>query len=443
MKCEEVRDELIAYLKGELSAEFGKEVDEHLARCHGCQRELETARRVLADTQMADEVWVIKMANEIIVKGIDSGASDIHLDPVKDGMEIRYRIDGVLQPDRTLSKKEQDAVTARIRFIADLPLTETQVPQDGRIPVRRDGKDYDVRVSVVPSIFGLKVVMRILDQTITMLGLEKLGLLPEQIEMVKNLLHQPNGMIVVTGPTGSGKTTTLYSMLLEIIAITHAGISIMTIEDPVEYQLKGVQQTQVHVKAGLTFASALRSFLRQDPDVIMAGEIRYLEAAEIALEVALTGHVLLTTLHAADAPSAVARMLDMGLESYLVGQSLSGVIAQRLVRKICPDCREEYTPSDEALDFLGLKNQVGKAKFYRGKGCEMCRGTGYRGRTAIFEVIEIDRELGRMISDNKDADAIGKRAGEKGFVTMDGVARQKVLEGITTAEEAHRVLERR
>lgn len=440
MKCEEVRDELIAYVKGELSAELDREVDEHLARCQGCQRELETARRVLSQTQMADEASVIRMANEIIVKGIESGASDIHLDPVKDGMEIRYRIDGVLQPDKTLSQKEQEAVTARVRMMADLPLTESQVPQDGRIPVRRDGRDYDFRVSVVPSIFGLKIAMRILDKTVVMLGLEKLGFLPEQLEMVKNLVHQPNGMIVVTGPTGSGKTTTLYSMLVEII---DPGISIMTVEDPVEYQLKGVQQTQVHVKAGLTFAAALRSFLRQDPDVLMSGEIRDRESAEVALQAAVTGHLVLTTLHTVDAPSAAVRMVEIGLEPFLVGQSLQGVIAQRLVRKVCPDCREEYAPSIEALDFLGLRHMVGKTQFYRGKGCETCRGTGYRGRTAIFEVMQIDRELGRMISDGKDADALAKRASEKGFVTMSEVARQKVLEGIITAEEAHRVLERR
>lgn len=440
MKCEEIRDELIAYVKGELSVELGAEIDEHLARCHGCQRELETARRVLAQTETANEASVIRMANEIIMKGIEAGASDIHLDPVKGGMEIRYRIDGVLQPDKMLSQKEQEAVTARIRMIADLPLTENQVPQDGRIPVRRDGRDYDVRVSIVPSIFGLKIAMRILDQTITMLGLEKLGFLPEQLEMVRNLSHQPNGMIVVTGPSGSGKTTTLYSMLVEII---DPGISIVTVEDPVEYQLQGVQQTQVHVKAGLTFASALRSFLRQDPDVIMVGQIRCLETGEIAMEAAVTGHLVLSALHTQDAPSAPIRMVDMGMESYLVGQTLIAVIAQRLVRKVCQDCREEYTPSSEALDFLGLRNQAGNARFYHGRGCETCRGTGYRGRTALVEVLEIDRELGRMISDGKDADALAKRASEKGFVTMSEVARKKVLEGITTAEEAHRVLERR
>lgn len=440
MKCEEIRDEMIAYLKGELDDDRKREIDEHLCRCQGCSRELETAQRVLQQTQVASEASVVKLTNDIIIKGVESGASDIHLDPAQGGMEIRYRIDGVLQSDRTLSEKEQDAVTARIRMIADLPLTVIGIPQDGRISIKREGKEYDLRVSIVPSVFGLKIVMRILEQTVTMLGLEKLGFLPEQMETVKNLVHQPNGMIVVTGPTGSGKTTTLYSMLLEI---RDPGISIMTVEDPVEYLLKGVQQTQVNVKTGLTFAAALRSFLRQDPDVLMSGEIRDLESGQIALAAAVTGHLVLTAIHPTDAAAGAVRMVEIGMEPYLVGQSLIAAIAQRLVRKVCPDCREEYTPSEESLDFLGLKNQVGKAKFYRGAGCETCRGAGFRGRTAIFEVMQIDRELGRMISDKKDADAILARAVKKGFVTMAEVARQKVLEGIITAEEAHRVLERR
>lgn len=440
MKCEEVRDEMIAYLKGEVDEKRKKEIDEHLARCQGCSRELEMSKRVLFQTQAANESSVVEMADGIMKDAILKGASDIHIEPTQDGADIRFRIDGVLYPIRQLSVQERDALVGRIKLTGGMSIVENRLPQNGRFFTNAGDVEHDLRVSIMPFVFGEKIVMRILSRETPLLGLDKLGFLPEQMEMVKNLVHQPNGMIVVTGPTGSGKTTTLYSMLLEI---RDPAISIMTVEDPVEYLLKGVQQAQVNVKAGLTFAAALRSFLRQDPDVIMVGEIRDLETGEVALAAAVTGHLVMTAIHPADAPSAAVRMVDVGMESFLVGQSLIAAIAQRLVRKVCPDCREEYTPADEALDFLGLKNQVGKAKFYRGKGCETCRGTGSRGRTAIFEVMEIDRELGRMISDRKDADAIGKRAGEKGFVTMDAVARQKVLEGITTAEEAHRVLERR
>jgi len=437
MKCEEVRDEMIAYLKGELDEERRKEIDEHLARCHGCQRELELSQRVLFQTQAANEPSVVDMADSIIKDAVEKNASDVHIEPTQDGADIRFRIDGVLYPVGQLSVQERDALIARIKLTGGMSIMENRLPQDGRLSTKVNDIEYDLRVSITPLVFGEKMAMRILSKATLLLGLDKLGFLPEQMEMVKNLVHQPPGMVVVTGPTGAGKTTTLYSMLLEI---RNPALNIMTIEDPVEYLLKGVQQAQVNVKAGLTFAVALRSFMRQDPDVIMLGQIRDLETGEVALAAAVTGHLVLTALHTVDAPSAAVRMVDVGLEPFLVGQSLLGVIAQRLVRKVCPDCREEYTPSDESLDFLGLKNQVGKAKFYRGAGCEVCRDTGVRARTGIFEVLVIDRELGRMIADRSDADAIRKRAVEKGFITMAEVARKKVMEGITTAEEAYRVL---
>lgn len=437
MKCEEVRDEMIAYLKAELDEEQKKEIDEHLARCQGCSRELEMSKRVLFQTQAANESSVVEMADSIIKDAVEKKASDIHIEPTQDGADIRFRIDGVLYPIGKLSAQERDALIARIKLVGGMSIVENRLPQDGRFIIRVNDVDHDMRVSIMPFALGEKVVMRILSRAVPLLGLEKLGLLPEQMEMIRNLVHQPAGMITVTGPTGAGKTTTLYSMLLDIRS---PDINIMTIEDPVEYLIKGVQQAQVNVKAGLTFAVALRSFMRQDPDVIMLGEIRDRETAEVALAAAVTGHLVLTVLHTTDAPSAAIRMVDVGLEPYLVGQSLLGVIAQRLVRKVCPDCREEYTPSDEALEYLGLKNQVGKTKFYRGAGCEECRGAGVRGRTGVFEVLTIDRELGRMIAEGSDADAILKRAVEKGFTTMAEVARRKVLEGITTAEEAYRVL---
>ncbi len=440
MKCEEVRDEMIAYLKGELSAEFGREIDEHLARCHGCQRELETARRILADTQAADDASVIRLANDIIVKGIDGGASDIHLDPAPDGAEIRYRIDGVLQADRTLSKQEREAVTARIRLMADLSLTENRIPQDGRIPVKRDGRTYDVRVSVVPSIYGPKVVMRILDRGVPLLGLDKMCFSDDQLAVVKDLLRRPNGIIVCTGPTGSGKTTLMYSMIMEL---TNPGISIVSIEDPVEYQLPGVQQTQVDVRAGLTFASAVRAYLRQDPNVLMIGEVRDQESMVLASEAARTGHLVLTQMHSGDATSVPQQMTAFGVDPWIVGQNLTAVIAARLVRKICPECREEYTPSPEALEFLGLQDAAGNTKFYRGAGCDKCKASsGYRGRDQLHEVLVINRELSRMIAGGQvDPDALFRRAVADGFRSLVDDARRKVLAGVTTAEEALRVLE--
>ncbi len=439
MKCEEIRDELIAYLKGELSAEFGKEVDEHLARCHGCQRELETARRVLADTQAADEVWVIKMANEIIMKGIESGASDIHFDPTADGMDIRYRIDGVLRPDRTLSKKEQDAVTARVRMMAEVSLTENRIAQDGRLPVRRDGKEYDLRVSIVPSIYGLKMVLRIFDRGTPLLGLDKMCFSDEQLETVRELVRRPNGIIVCTGPAGSGKTTLMYSMILEL---PRSDISIVSVEDPVEYQLRGIQQTQVNPRAGLTFASAVRAYLRQDPDVLMIGEVRDYESMVLASEAAHTGHLVLTQTSVGNATSIPQHMAAFGVDPWIIGQNLIGVVAARLARMVCPDCREEYTPSEEALRFLGLHGLEGNAKFQRGKGCETCKGSGFRGRSQLHEVLIIDRDLSRMIASGQvDPDVLLAQAVADGFKTMVDDARQRVLEGITTAEEAHRILE--
>ena len=436
MKCEEVRDEMIAYLKGELDEERKKEVDEHLARCKGCQQELEMSQKVLFQTQAANESSIVEMADSIIQDAINANASDIHIDPTDEGTDVRYRVDGVLHCVKQLPAETCDALVARFKIMDGIPIVKSGMPQDGRSTVRMNGRDYDLRVSIMPFIRGEKVVVRILDKRTPLLGLDKLGFLPEQLELVKSLLHQPNGEIIIAGPTGSGKTTTLYSMLLDI---KNPAINIMAIEDPVEFTLSGIQQAQVYSKTGLTFAAAIRAFLRQDPDIIMVGEIRDMETALLAAHASMTGHLVLSALNERDAVSVPKRMIHLGLEPWLVGTSLIGVIAQLLVRETCRDCREEYTPDNEALEFLGLKNQVGKVKFYRGAGCEKCKSTGVRGRTGIFEVLEIDRELGRMISDRKDADAILKCAVQKGFVTMAEVARRKVLEGITTAEEAYRV----
>ncbi len=438
MKCEEVRDEMIAYLKGELDEERRKEIEEHLARCQGCRRELEMSQRVLHQTQAANEPSVVRTVNEIVTDAIDAGASDIHIDPTRGGAEVRLRIDGVLHTRKQLSAQEHNAVVGRVKMMSEIPVAVPAVPQDGRVVVRREDVDYELRMSVMPFALGEKVVMRILSRGRPLLGLDKIGFLPEQLELVKSLIHQPCGMLIVAGPTGSGKTTTLYSMIEDL---KNPQISVTTIEDPVELLLDGVEQAQVNPRAGLTFAAAIRAFLRQDPDVIMVGEMRDLETAELCMQASMTGHLVLGTLHTRDAVSVPRRLVDMGVEPWLVGTNLIGIAAQRLLRKVCPDCRQEYTPSGEGLEYLGLQDQVGKAKFYHGAGCENCRNTGYRNRTAVHEVLAMDQELARIISEGQtDPHAILGHALPKRFVRMNESARKIVLDGITTAEEAYRVL---
>lgn len=438
MKCEEVRDEMIAYLKGELDEERKNEIDEHLARCEGCRRELEVSRRVLFQTQAANEASIVKMVDGLIEEAVYASASDIHVDPTREGADVRLRIDGVLHPVKQLSAQERDAVVARIKIMAGASISENRLPQDGRVPFKVGDREYDLRLSTMPFLLGEKVVMRILDRGTPMLGLEKLGFLPEHLEAARALLHLPCGVVISTGPTGSGKTTLLYSMILELIK---PEINIMTIEDPIEYEINGIEQAQVNARIGLTTATALRTFMRQDPDVIGIGEMHDLETMEVAAHAAMTGHLILSQMLPPDAASVPQRLVSCGVEPWIVGSTLAGVIACRLVRRICPDCREEYTPAKEALDYLGLQNQVGKVKFYHGKGCEKCNGTGHRNRAQLHEVLTIDRGLSSMISSGQaDADAVFKYAVSKGFITMAEDARRKVLDSITTAEEAYRVL---
>ena len=438
MKCEEVRDEMIACLKGEVHGLRKKQIEEHLARCHGCGRELDVARRMLAQTQAANEASVVKMVDDMIAEAVRGGASDIHIDPTREGADVRYRIDGVLCPVRSLSPGERDAVTARIKIMADRPVSETRQPQDGRIPFKVGDKEYDMRLATMPFLLGEKLVMRILDRGVPLLGLEKMGFLPEQLEAVRALVHQPCGLVISTGPTGSGKTTLLYSMLMELIS---PKLNIMTIENPIEYEIRGIQQAQVNEREGLTAAAALRVFMRQDPDVIMVGELHDPESIEIATYAAMTGHLVLTQLQPPDAASVPQRLVSCGVDPWIVGETLTGVIACRLVRNVCAECREEYTPDAEALEFLGLKDKVGKAKFYRGKGCDACKGTGYRGRTQLHEVLTVDKGLRALIGTGQtDSDAIFKYAASKGHISIAEDARRKVLDGITTAEEVTRVL---
>ncbi|MEQ1935940.1 MAG: ATPase, T2SS/T4P/T4SS family, partial [Fimbriimonadaceae bacterium] len=336
--------------------------------------------------QMAEQAPIIRLANALIQQAILDRASDIHVEPQERSTRIRYRIDGVLMEAMTVPKNLTAALLSRVKIMADMNIAERRIPQDGRIEVRNTGKDYDLRVSSIPCPYGEKIVMRILDKSSIMIGLEKLGFTDENQLKIEEITNQPNGMFLCTGPTGSGKTTTQYSVLNRLNTI---GVNIITVEDPIEYQLNGIAQVQVNRKAGLTFATGLRAFLRQDPDIIMVGEMRDLETAEIAIESSLTGHLVLSTLHTNDAPSATLRMIDMGVEPYLISATVVGILAQRLARKLCSECKEPYEISAMDLRRFGMiatdPDQV--VQIYRPVGCENCRNTGYRGRTGIHELM--------------------------------------------------------
>ncbi len=416
--------------------EFVKELQERLSAedIHIEGEEGEKAENL--DLLLAeDDSPAVSLVNRVLIKASTVGASDIHFEPYEDEAIVRLRMDGVLHDLLKVPASTYQSVVSRIKVMSNLNVAEKRVPQDGRIRVRIGQKDLDIRVSVVPTVFGERVVMRLLDRTGALLTLEQLGLSEEDRKKVERLAKKPYGIVLVTGPTGAGKSTTLYAMLLYV---KDPRKNIITIEDPVEYQIKGISQIQVNPKVGLTFASGLRSVLRQDPDIIMVGEIRDSETADIAVHAALTGHLVLSTLHTNDAPSAVTRLADMGIEPFLIASSLEGVIAQRLVRRICESCKEAYRPSEEELRELGIENY--KGDFFRGRGCENCLGTGYRGRIGIFEVLELDEELKSLITKTQDSNEIKKLARKKGYRTMieDGI--EKVKEGITTSREVINVI---
>ncbi|HEX2999171.1 MAG TPA: ATPase, T2SS/T4P/T4SS family, partial [Armatimonadota bacterium] len=387
----------------------------------------------------ANDAPIIRVVNAIMQQAIKDGASDIHVEPGSRFTRVRYRIDGVLHEIMQLPKYLQPPLLSRIKIMSEMNIAERRVPQDGRIGLSYNGKDFDMRVNVLPTVFGEKAVMRILDKSSVMIGLNKLGFMPETLAQLESVIIQPNGMILSTGPTGSGKTTTQYSVLNKINSVEK---NIITIEDPVEYQLPGISQVQVNRKAGLTFATALRAFLRQDPDIVMVGEIRDLETAETAIEASLTGHLVLSTLHTNDAPSAVTRLVDMGVEPFLISASLVGVLAQRLARRICPKCKVPYNPPPEAIARLGIKQDpdAPPPTFYRGKGCEYCRHTGYKGRTGIHEMLLLNDEINDLVVRRAPLSEIREagRANGMRLLREDGLA--KVLEGTTTVEEVLRVV---
>ncbi len=385
-----------------------------------------------------DEAPIIRLVNSLFAQAIRERASDIHIEPYEKEIVVRFRIDGVLYEIIKPAKRFHSSICSRIKIMAGLNIAEKRLPQDGRIRFKIAGKDIDVRVSVIPTAFGERIVMRLLDKTAVLLDLEQLGIFDDKLSEVKSLIRKSHGIILVTGPTGSGKTTTLYAALSDI---NSPDINILTAEDPIEYQLKGVSQMQVNPKIGLTFASALRSFLRQDPDVILVGEIRDLETAEIAIQASLTGHLVLSTLHTNDAATAVTRLVDMGVEPFLVASSLLAVLAQRLVRVVCPDCRVPYVPTYEEMSKIGISPEdIEKKGFiYKSQGCPKCLKTGYTGRIGIYELLIVDDDIRHMILKNTDSTEIKKLAISKKMDTLRDDGAKKVLEGLTTIDEVMRV----
>ena len=390
--------------------------------------------------ELSGEAPVVRLANMIISRGITDKASDIHIEPAKDGLRIRYRVDGILSDGMTLPKKAQASITSRIKIMADMDISEKRAPQDGRISATIEGRPYDFRVSTLPAVFGEKIVMRVLDKSNISVGLHKLGLLPYTFEMFESMIQRTYGIILVTGPTGSGKSTTLYSVLAKL---NSGEKNILTIEDPVEYELSGITQSMVNNRAGMTFASGLRSMLRQDPNIIMVGEMRDQETAMIAIEAALTGHLVLSTLHTNDAPGSVARLLDMGVESFLIASSIAGVLAQRLLRTVCIKCKEPYAPPKDALKRLGMNLDLldkSEVTFFRGRGCDTCKGTGYKGRIGVYELMPVNDKVRELILARASSYAIREAAIEAGMRTLKDDAMEKILLGITTLEESLRVI---
>lgn len=379
---------------------------------------------------------VIRLVNDILFRALQMRASDIHVHPYENKIQIRYRIDGILYDTLTLNRNVLSLVISRIKVMAGMDIAERRMPQDGRTSVRIGQREIDLRVSTVPTSYGERAVLRILDKSTGLMTLEELGLWKEDKEAFDRMINRTHGVIFVTGPTGSGKSTTLYACLNRINAVEK---NVMTVEDPIEYQLDGISQMQVSAKKGMTFVNALRHILRQDPDVIMVGEVRDRETAAMAIQSSLTGHLVFSTLHTNDAAGAVSRLLDFGVEPYLVSSSLICVLAQRLVRKICPDCRTVHHPSPQELRELGLSEPPAGASFYVGSGCAKCFDTGYRGRTGIYELMIINDEIREMIYRCETAGAIKKKALEYGMQTLRMDGARKVLAGITTIAEVLRV----
>jgi len=399
--------------------------------------EIEETADLLDDTSDAP---VIKLVNLVLSQAVRDNASDIHIESYKDRVKIRKRVDGILYDMYSPPKHVQSKLISRVKIMAKMDIAERRLPQDGRIEIRIADKNVDLRVSTLPTAFGERVVMRLLDKSNVLLSLKELGLSSRDLDVFLKLIKAPHGIILVTGPTGSGKTTTLYSALS---ILNHSDVNIITVEDPIEYQINGISQMQVNAKIDLSFANGLRTIVRQDPDIILVGEIRDMETAEMAIQAALTGHLVFSTLHTNDAASAITRLIDMGIEAFLVSSSVNAILAQRLVRLICPHCREAYTPSREYLEKLGLPaEQFQDAVLYRGTGCAECLHTGYQGRIGIYELMVLSEAIKTMVLTTSDAGRIKRQAMDDPDMPMttlrqDGL--EKVLAGLTTLEEVFRV----
>ncbi|MTK11919.1 MAG: type II secretion system protein GspE [Clostridiaceae bacterium] len=374
---------------------------------------------------------VVKMVDYLIKNAVEARASDIHIEPFEKYVKIRYRIDGELQEISRLSKETLAALVTRIKILSNLNIAERRIPQDGRILTKVGEKDIDLRVSILPTVFGEKAVIRVLNRDSYLVGRENLGMIDSELNQLDNIIKNPYGIILVTGPTGSGKSTTLYSLLNDL---NSGNKNIVTVEDPVEYMIDGINQVNVNIKAGMTFASGLRSILRQDPDIIMIGEIRDNETAQIAIRAAITGHLVLSTIHTNDAPSSIVRLIDMGIEPYLAATSISGVIAQRLIRKVCPRCKVPYTANEYEKRLLGV-NESENLILSRGNGCGHCNNTGYEGRTGVYEIMEITRDHRETIMMGSNSDVIRDLSIKKGMRTINMACKDLVLRGITTVEE--------
>jgi len=422
----EGEQESIAGLIGELSD------DEDLARFEGRGDSIDLAEL----KEIADLNPVKKLLNLVLLQAIKDQASDIHFEPFEDEFKMRYRIDGVLYEMVPPPRYVALAISSRIKVMANLDIAERRMPQDGRIELLVKGAPIDLRVSVLPTMFGESVVLRVLDRSHVQLSIEKIGMRDDDLVTFRQLLRKPNGIIINTGPTGCGKTTTLYSALSEL---NTTDVKILTAEDPVEYDIDGLIQTQIRPTVGLTFARALRSFLRQDPDIILVGEIRDLETAEISVQASLTGHLVFTTLHTNDAPSAIARLLDLGLEPFLITATLEAVVAQRLVRRICTHCKAEYHPTEEQLMQLDLRpEEVGDKVFCYGKGCDYCNKTGYHGRVGLFESMILDDHLGGLIMKRAATVVLRREAIKGGMRTLRDVGLLAIYDGITSLDEVVR-----
>ena len=410
------------------------QVEEAIQRITVISGDEDSAEEVDLSPEKASEedAPIVKLVNLILQEAIKERATDIHIEPQDRKVNVRIRIDGVLQIIMTPPSSSLSGLVTRIKILSKLNIAEKRLPQDGRFSIKTAAKDIDVRVSILPTVYGEKIVLRLLDKSGFDFNLTSLGFPQKHLGVFKKVINQPYGMVVVSGPTGSGKSTSLYAALKEI---KDERTNITTVEDPVEYQLDGISQVQVFEDIGLTFDSTLRSILRQDPDILLIGEIRDSETADIAVKFSLTGHLVFSTVHANDAPGTLTRLLDIGVAPFLVGSCLNLVMAQRLVRRICEKCKEEYKPTKEELSLIGLKPQNVKGKFHRGKGCADCRNTGYRGRIAIFEMIPMTMTLRKLIFDNANEDEIRQAAMKQGMETLRDAGNQRVLDGTTTVDE--------